>query len=100
MAQAHLKTNTQNCQNNSCVNPLIRHKSVQAVHVFTRRCLLVHQGIERRPEPSSSLLPGRYDLVASCPSHWLAETGIVEEVVVSPVVERGAGDEDSRSKII
>lgn len=55
--------------------------------IFSRRRLFVDQRVERGPEPARALLPGGYDLVARGPGDGLAEAGVVEEVVVGPVVE-------------
>ena len=86
-SNTHFEIHTQDRQNYSCIDPLISHKSIKTVHILPRRRLLIHQGIQRRPESSGSLLPGGDDFITGSSRNRFSETSVVEEVVVGPVVE-------------
>lgn len=75
---------------------LVRHEPVLAVDVLSRARLLVNEGVERRAHPALRTLPRGEYFIANRVRDRVSEVGVVEEIVMSPVVQRGPGKDHTR----
>lgn len=85
-SESHLEIYALHSQNDPSKQPLVCDEPVQTLDVFTSSTLLVYQSIQGGPQIPLALPPRSENLVASLIGYRFPEFGVVEEVVVGPII--------------